>query len=81
MSSTHATLPDLARVHVAQRLRDADDARRRRLARRTGRRGPWRRSGASVLTSGTGAGHTARPAATRSSGRRRAELSSDAISG
>ncbi|WP_296606961.1 hypothetical protein [Nocardioides sp.] len=38
MSSTRVALPDLARAEVTQRLRDADDERRRRLARRTGGR-------------------------------------------
>ena len=38
MSTTYAIFPDIARLQVAQRLRDADDAHRRRLARRTGRR-------------------------------------------
>lgn len=41
MSTTHAILPDVARLQVAQRLRDADDAHRRRLARRTSSRRPW----------------------------------------
>lgn len=41
MSTTHAILPDVARLQVAQRLRDADDARRRRLARRTTSRRSW----------------------------------------
>ena len=40
-STTHAILPDVARLQVAQRLRDADDARRRRLARRTTSRRSW----------------------------------------
>ena len=53
MSTTYPMYADLARIEVAQRLREADDVRRRRLARRgagSSRRGsdararhlPWR---------------------------------------
>jgi hypothetical protein len=41
MSTTHSVLPEVVRLQVDQRLRDAEDARRRRLARRTTHRRTW----------------------------------------
>lgn len=40
MTTTHATLAEIARSLVVQRLRDAEQARLRRLTRRTSSRRP-----------------------------------------
>ena len=44
MSSTHSLLPNVACLQIGQRLREADEQRLRRLARRSAHRRAWARA-------------------------------------